>query len=354
MANVNLRNDSLELLHRDLAAAHLAPTWKYVSEFVSREPRVSYRPWLWRWDDVLPLLMRAGDLITPERGAERRSMEHVNPDLVPYYSTSHTIATAMQLVKAGERAPAHRHAAAAIRLAARSQGGNVYTLVQGERLMMEENDLILTPAWTWHEHTNETEHDIVWLDALDFPLVNLMQASIFEPGEDGVAPPKPDGFSRDRLGMYRPTGWGQYPESHPVLRYPWAEMHTALLRCASAGDSGSPYDGIILEYVNPLTSGPTLPTMSCRAQMLRAGEHTAAHRATSSTIYFVIAGSGTTIINRTEFNWNRGDVFVVPTWAWHEHVGGGGQSFLFSVTDQPVLKTLGMYREEASREGGAR
>jgi gentisate 1,2-dioxygenase len=354
MANVNLRNDSLELLHRDLAAGHLAPTWKYVSEFVSREPRVSYRPWLWRWDDVLPLLMRAGDLITPERGAERRSMEHVNPDLVPYYSTSHTIATAMQLVRAGERAPAHRHAAAAIRFAARSQGGNVYTVVQGERLMMEENDLLLTPAWTWHEHTNETEHDIVWLDALDFPLVNLLQASIFEPGEDGVAPPKPDGFSRDRLGMYRPAGWGKYPESHPVLRYPWTEMHAALLRCVSAGDSGSPYDGIILEYVNPLTSGPTLPTMSCRSQMLRAGEHTAAHRATSSTIYFVIAGSGTTIINRTEFNWNRGDVFVVPTWAWHEHVGGGGQSFLFSVTDQPVLETLGMYREEASRKGGAR
>jgi len=101
----------LEALHAELAAANMAPTWKYVSEFVSRQPRTSYRPWLWKWHDVIPLLMRAGDLITPERGAERRSMEHVNPDLKPFYTTSHTIATAFQLVRAGESAPAHRHAA---------------------------------------------------------------------------------------------------------------------------------------------------------------------------------------------------------------------------------------------------
>ena len=56
-------NDSLELLHADLAQANMAPTWVYVSEFVAAAPRVSYRPWLWRWDNIIPLLMRAGDLI---------------------------------------------------------------------------------------------------------------------------------------------------------------------------------------------------------------------------------------------------------------------------------------------------
>src|SRR5262249_23947214 len=84
-------NDSLELLHTDMARAHMAPTWVHLSEFVAKEPRVSYRPFLWKWRDVVPLLRCAGDLITPERGAERRSMEHVNPDLRPQFSTSHTI-----------------------------------------------------------------------------------------------------------------------------------------------------------------------------------------------------------------------------------------------------------------------
>lgn len=321
----------------------MAPTWKYVSEFVAREPRVSYRPWLWRWDDVLPLLMRAGDLITPERGAERRSMEHVNPDLGFAYSTSHTIATAVQLVRAGERAPAHRHAAAAIRFAARSAGGSVYTKVEGEKLMMEENDLLLTPAGTWHEHANETAHDIVWLDALDFPLVNLLQASVFEPGEaDGSA--ERDDASADRWGKYRPTGWGRLPEGQPVVRYPWVEMHTELLK--RRDQQGSPYDGILLEYVNPMSSGPTLPTLSCRAQLLRAGERTRAHRATSSTVYFVIAGEGSTVIDGIRFDWGRGDVFVAPTWTWHEHHASAGEALLFSITDQPVLQTLGLYREQ--------
>lgn len=343
-------NDSLELLHEDLAKAHMAPTWKYVADFVSREPRTNYRPWLWRWDDIVPLLMRAGDLITPERGAERRSMEHVNPDLGPGFSTSHTIATAVQLVKAGERAPAHRHAACAIRFAAQSKGGNVYTKVQGEKLFMEMNDLVLTPAWTWHEHSNETDDDIIWLDALDFPLVNLMQASLFEPGEGEVIADRPDHFTRDRTGLYRPAGGPAYPERQPNLRYPWVEMKAALDRCRET----NPFDGILLEYVNPFNSGPTLPTLSCRAQLLRPGEATRAHRATSSTVYYVIAGSGSTIINGMSFDWRAGDVFVVPTWSWHEHVNNEASSYLFSVTDQPALEMLGMYREQRFTERDGR
>lgn len=345
-------NDSLDQLHADLASGNLAPTWKYVADFVAKEPRVSYRPWLWRWNDVLPLLMRAGDLITPERGAERRSMEHVNPDLKRFYSTSHSIATAVQLVRAGETAPAHRHVAGAIRFAAQSKGGAVYTKVQGERLMMEENDLLLTPNWMWHEHRNDTDDDIVWLDALDFPLVNLLQASIFEPGDGAVCEDRPDDFSRRRLGLFRPTGWGAYPEAHPVVRYRWVEMRAALE--AERHGEGSPFDGILLEYVNPITSGPTLPTMSCRAQLLRPDERTLAHRDTSSTVYFVVSGEGSTVIDGVDFSWGPRDVFVVPTWAWHEHRNGSGDALLFSITDQPVLAALGMYRQQSFSENGGR
>jgi gentisate 1,2-dioxygenase len=342
-------NDSLELLHADMAAANMAPTWVHVSEFVSKTPNVSYRPWLWRWDNVIPLLMRAGDLITPERGAERRSMEHVNPDLKPFFSTSHTIATAFQLVKAGERAPAHRHAAAAVRFAARSKGGDVFTQVQGEPLHMEENDLLLTPAWMWHEHRNNTGHDIIWLDALDFPLVNLLQASIFEPGEGETNPPREAGFTARNVGLYRPA-WQAYPEPHPVMRYPWVDMLRALDQHRT--EEGSPYDDLILEYVNPLTSGPTLPTISCRAQLIRGGKHTRAQRGTSSKVYFVVAGHGQTIINGASFDWGCGDVFVVPNWHWHEHRAGSEDCLLFSITDEPTMTLLGLHRVDNYSDNG--
>ncbi len=335
----------LETLHRDMAAKNMAPTWKYIPDFVSKEPKPPFRPWLWKWADVLPLVERSGQLITPDRGAERRSMEHVNPDLKPFFSTSHTIATAFQLVRAGEHAPTHRHIAGAVRFAAKSKGGVVYTKVQGERLMMEENDLLLTPAWTWHEHGNETEHDIIWLDALDFPLVNMLNASMFEPGEGEVSPPKVDDYSRHRLGLYRPVGWDDYPESHPVIRYPWVDMKAAL--DSRMQEQGSPFDGILLEYTNPINSGSTLPTISCRAQLLRPNEHTQAHRSTSSTVYYVISGSGSTIINGVQFDWSAGDVFVIPNWAWHEHKNAASQSYLFTITDEPLMKLVGMFNEQA-------
>ena len=43
----------------------------------------------------------------------------------------------------------------------------------------------------------------------------------------------------------------------------------------------------------------------------------------------------------------KGDFFVVPPWAWHEHAATGGEAILFSVHDTPVLAPLGLYREEA-------
>ncbi len=337
--------EQIERLHRDMAAAQLAPTWKYVKDFVAVAPRVTYRPYLWKWDDVISHLMRAGTLISPERGAERRSMEHVNPDLAPSFAASHTIATAFQLVRPGEVAAAHRHAAAAIRFPVRNPGGPVYTTVQGQRLPMEQFDLILTPAGTWHEHANETKHDVIWLDVLDYPLVNLLQASFFQPyprDRQPVTEPVPaDG----RTGRVRPAGWDANSMDMPVLRYTWRDMRARLE--AWRDQPGSPFDGVMLEYVHPLTAGPTLPTLACRVQLLRPGEHTRAHRACSSTVYFVIEGTGASIIAGERFEWGQGDVFVVPTWAWHEHASSGGtDALLFSVTDEPVMRVLGLFREE--------
>lgn len=341
----DMTSDSLEQLHADMERARLVPTWKYVSQFVSMQPAVGYRPFLWKWDHVLAHLMRAGELVTLERGAERRSMEHTNPDLRAQFSTSHTLATALQLVRPGERAPAHRHQAGAVRFAARSQGGEVFTCVQGEPLRMEENDLLLTPSGTWHGHRNDTAHDIVWLDALDYPLVNLLQASWFEPGDDDSAPPRPEGYTTARYGHARPAGWDGDPSPQPVMRYRWQDMRESIERLRR--EDGSPCDGILLEYVNPRTSGPTLPTMSCRAQLLRPGEHTRAHRATASTVHYVIEGEGSSIVNGQRLDWARGDVFVIPNWAWHEHRNPHGRdAILFCITDEPVMRALGMYREQ--------
>ena len=54
-----------------------------------------------------------------------------------------------------------------------------------------------------------------------------------------------------------------------------------------------------------MTGGSTLATLSCWIQMLRPGEHTKKHRHTSSAVYFVVGGEGTTIVDRKTMDWTE-------------------------------------------------
>ena len=131
----------------------------------------------------------------------------------------------------------------------------------------------------------------------------------------------------------------------PGYRYSWAETERALNLLANK--PGDPYEGILLEYVNPLNGGPTLPTLCCAMQMLRPGEKTLAHRHTSSTVYHVFRGQGVTIIDDVRYEWARGDSFSVPLWRFHRHENRSDEpALLFVLSNKPTLGALGYYREE--------
>lgn len=73
-----------------------------------------------------------------------------------------------------ETAPAHRHAAFAVRFIIEGQGG--FTAVQGQRVVMNPRDVIITPVWNWHDHGKKgadeeggDENPVIWLDGLDLP-----------------------------------------------------------------------------------------------------------------------------------------------------------------------------------------
>jgi gentisate 1,2-dioxygenase len=131
-----------------------------------------------------------------------------------------------------------------------------------------------------------------------------------------------------------------------LWRYPWSQTKAALDRIAAV-ESGSPYDGVILEYTNPHNGGPVMPTIACYVQVLRPGEHTEAHRHTPSTVYHVIEGQGATVVDGERLSWGEKDIFTVPGWARHEHVNESATqpAYLFSFTDEPVHRALRLYRE---------
>jgi gentisate 1,2-dioxygenase len=112
--------------------------------------------------------------------------------------------------------------------------------------------------------------------------------------------------------------------------------------------TGTQWDAIYMEYVNPYTGGPMMPTIGGNAQLLRPGEHTQAHRHTMDVVYQVVEGTGYTVINGVRFDWEPQDIFVIPKWAFHEHVNSSktADACLFSYNDGPVMRSLGLYREE--------
>lgn len=109
-----------------------------------------------------------------------------------------------------------------------------------------------------------------------------------------------------------------------------------------------------MEYVNPVTNGPVMKTMGASMQMLRPGERTKAHRHTGSGLYHVAKGNGYSVIDGKRFDWSKHDIFCVPSWSWHEHVNGSDRedACLFCLSDLPVMRALGLYREQAFGDNG--
>ena len=336
---------SLADLERDMEAKSLGGHWQMEARMPG-EPKTTVLPYLWRWTDVWSALEEAGELVSMEM-AGRRTVRLFNPGLAAggRPTTTQTLHMSVQLVKPGEIAECHRHTLAAIRFVVRGRGA--YTTVEGQRCPMAPGDLILTPAWTWHDHTHDGGEPMAWLDGLDIPLVQALQQVVFEPFPEERQPVACSSDASGGLyGAIAPPGPPPGP-ANPYYHYRWADAEAALAALVQSAEP-DPYDGYHLIYRNPSTGGATLPTMTCALTMLRPGQETRAHRHTSAVIYHCFRGQGSTWIGDQRFDWGPGDSFVVPLWYPHRHANtADADAVLFSMSDQPVLQALGFYREQA-------
>ena len=339
--------ETLEKFDEEISKFHMRGQWKYdeLSMQSIGGPKPAGIPFIWKWSTVYPFLVKACDVL-PESYTARRHLGFVNPGL-PRGGATHTILMGLQMVQPGEIAWAHRHTIGAIRFVV--QGNErTYTVVDGEVCRMENYDLILTPQWSWHDHHNESKERVIWLDVLDGPLIGMLNARSYEPypgDRQQVRRPSEAEYLQARTGVVRPT-WEMPQLQRLPIRYRWSEVETQLKKMARL--EGSPYDGLALEYVNPVTGGPALPTLGCWIQMLRPGENTKLHRHISSAVYFVVRGEGETVVGEESLQWGQHDAFSIPNWAWHKHINHSqtDEAILFSVNDIPVFQAFGLYREE--------
>src|SRR5262249_22645367 len=277
---------------------------------MTRYPEPSAIPYMWKASLIEAMVRESGEVVPV--GEERRALQLFNPGLGGRWATTNTMIGAVQLLLPGEVARAHRHTPTAIRFI--MEGDGAYTAVDGERVYMAPGDLILTPSWSWHDHGNETDRPVVWLDGLDVPFVQALNAMFFQfYAERQVPVSKPRNASVELHGHpnLQPTWVKERPMSSPLLLYSWEAASASL--ASLRGATGDPHDGIALEYTHPQTGRSVLPTMACWIQMLRPRERTRAHRHTGSAVYYVVQGAGETIIDGRRFEWGAGDIFVLPS-----------------------------------------
>ena len=275
----------------------------------SRDPAPSspYKSAHWKYAQCRAALAVAAKLISAE-DAGRRILNFRNPIPENALGSARTLLNAYQLVMPGEKAPSHRHTAHALRVILDSK--DMYSVVEGEKTLMETGDVVLTPGGMWHSHEHNGDAPAYWIDGLDVPLVNLLQVQTWEP--------HPDGYEVvEKVTKVSPMRFA-------------ADDIQRRLDAAEADPEGYHGPRVQLE-------APDMPTLGLYVMRLEAGQTMRSYRTNANISFAAMQGSGVTIIDGEEIHWNHGDIFVAPTWRWIEH-RANQDAQLFSMTDAPLLE----------------
>jgi gentisate 1,2-dioxygenase len=340
--------DERSRFYQQISGANLTPLWEVLHALVPVEPASPCVPAHWRYAEIRPHLMRAGELISAAE-AVRRVLVLENPALRGQSCITQSLYAGLQLILPGEVAPSHRHSQSALRFIVEGRGA--YTAVDGERTTMEPGDFIITPSWTWHDHGHEADGPVVWLDGLDIPLVRFLDAGFAETYPQAVQPVlRPEGTNPARWAANMAPLRHDAPHgaTSPIFSYPYARSRAALATLAKSASIDA-WDGVKLRYVNPLTGGYPMPTMATFLQLLPAGFRSLPARQTDGAVYSVVEGHGRALIGqgdrRSVFEFAPRDHFVVPSWHTLE-LEAQDECVLFSFSDRPVQQAVGLWRED--------
>ena len=326
----------------------LTPLWEVLHALVPPEPAVRTQCAHWRWVDVWPFIEASGRVISAEE-AVRRVLILENPGWRGASRITSTLYAGLQLILPGEVAPSHRHAQSALRFVVSGQGA--YTAVDGERATMAPGDFIITPAWAWHDHGNDGDQPVVWLDGLDIPTVAFFEAGFAENDtRTSQAVQRPEGTSQARYGsgLLPLDERTPYAATSPVFSVPYARARAALAQLAADAPADA-WFGTALRYTNPLTGGPPMPTIGAWLQWLEPGAATRAWRSTAGSVYSVVEGHALATLQRDDevqhFELAPKDHFVLPPWHTLQ-LRAESRCVLFAYNDAPLQRAAGLWREE--------
>ncbi len=328
---------------RTLQGVASQPLWDRYQRLTRLQPAAADAPRHWPWATMEPLVQRAVREVSMA-DAERRVLLFTNPafpEAAP--ATTTNLLGGLQTLMPGEVAQAHRHALQAIRFVMEGEGA--VTSVNDHRCPMAEGDLVLTPAWTWHEHVHSGQGRMVWFDGLDLPLARHLDSIFLEFGDQRRGNDEPAASGASAL----PSGAAELgPDSDDPAtaggsryRYAWPRAQAALAAAAPQADGSR-----LLRYVHPGSRGAVLPSVDCYLLGLAPGRATRRRRSTSNAVCVVVRGEGESAVGDQRFRWGPRDVFTLPHWNWVQHTAARGDAVLFMMTDREFMAAIGYLREE--------
>ena len=325
-----------------------------------RTPPAIYRavPHLWKWTDIEPYLHRIAE-IAPLEFTDRQQFLLLNPALGGALRVTNTIRVAISIYKPGDKAKNHMHTPNASRTILSNTGG--YTSVDGEICDAKRGDLILTPNGTWHGHGNNSDEPVIWMDILDWPLLEQLDCIWIEdedPTKMANSSSFSSAYSKRHYGeggivpTFAPNNRGTGEGSSPLMHYRGADVRATLEGLVI--EEGDPYEAIQIKFTNPIDGNPVFSTLGYNAQLLRPNEKTLPCRQTASTLYCCIDGHGYTEVGGQRLEWRKNDIFLVPNHLWRHHVNleKSTNAILYSVTDAPLLKKIGHFRSQGQTQAG--
>jgi gentisate 1,2-dioxygenase len=329
--------------YKKIDGENLQALWNVMGALITPEPKSACEPHVWRFDAIKAYMLEAGGLITAKE-AERRVLVLENPGLRGQSKITTSLFAGVQLVLPGEVAPAHRHAQSALRFVLEGRGA--HTAVDGERTPMEPGDFVITPSMTWHDHGNKSDEPMFWLDGLDIPVVQFLDASFAEGLDEDEQPiTRPEGDSYARYGQnLLPVDLDRRSKTSPVFNYPYAHTREALEKMKGR-DAWDACHGLKLRYSNPVSGDYAMPTMGTFIQLLPKGFATSRYRSTDATVFAAVEGRGRTRVGDKVLEWGPRDLFVVPSWRWAMHEADE-EAVLFSFSDRPIQEKLDLFRED--------
>jgi gentisate 1,2-dioxygenase len=207
----------------------------------------------------------------------------------------------------------HRHSWDAIMFVAEGRG---WTEVDGQRIEWRPWDTLHLPSWAWHRHGNDGDRPARFHTWSVEPMFEFFGMAVLEDGGDTPfselpAPPQ-----------QAPEVPGDDPYARRLRRLSRGHRQREGARLVTHWDDvvgrvtkrGARSAFLVDPSIGYRTSGVTAVVHE-----LAPGLWQSRHRHGGEAFLYVVSGSGKSVVDEVEHEWEAGDLVVIDHWEWHQH-----------------------------------